>query len=93
MNAYVSTADGDVPDYPAVQAVAGAVIASHCARLAGGSQREALWAAAADLDTSTLFGGFGLDPASGTQVRHEMTLVHWTGGELTAVPSDAPHAA
>jgi hypothetical protein len=69
------------------------VIASHCARLAGGSQREALWAAAADLDTSTLFGSFGLDPASGTQVRHEMTLVRWTGGELTAVPSDATHAA
>jgi ABC-type branched-subunit amino acid transport system substrate-binding protein len=85
MNAYASAADGDVPDYPAVQAVAGAVIASHCVRLAGSSRREELWAAASELDTSTLFGGFQVDPASGAQVKHETILVRWRAGELIAV--------
>ena len=52
---------GNVPDYPAVQAAAGAVIAAHCARIAGSTRREDLWAAAASLDTSTLFGGFRIE--------------------------------
>jgi hypothetical protein len=47
----------------------------------------ALWAAAADLDTSTLFGGFGLDPASGTQVKHEMTLVRRRTATLPRTPN------
>jgi ABC-type branched-subunit amino acid transport system substrate-binding protein len=78
-------AGGGTPDYPAAQAAAGAVVAAHCARTAGSCQREALWAAAAALDTSTLFGGFRIDPANGTQVGRETTLVQWTAGELTAV--------
>jgi substrate-binding family protein len=76
---------GGVPDYPAVQAAAGAVIASHCARLAGSSHRADLWAAAAALDTSTLFGCFRIDPANGVQVGHETTLTRWTTGDLAAV--------
>jgi len=75
------------PDYPAAQAVAAAMIATHCARLAGGSSRaEDLWAAAAALDTSTLFGGFRIDPVIGTQVKHETTLLRWKNGEPMAVP-------
>ena len=92
MGAYASAGGGESPDYPAVQAAAGAVIAAHCARLAGSSQCEELWATAAALDISTLFGGFAVDPTRGTQVKHEMTLVRWTGGQLTAVPASAPHA-
>lgn len=80
---------GDVPDYPAVQAAAGAVIASHCAQLAESIERQALWEAAATLDTCTLFGGFRVDPATGAQTGHETTLVQWTGGKLTAVPMKA----
>ena len=37
---------GAEPDYPAVQAAAGAAIATHCAELAGSVDRAALWAAA-----------------------------------------------
>lgn len=92
LRAYAS-AGGGVPDYPAVQAAAGAVIASQCARLTGSSQREALWSAATALDTSTLFGGFRVDPASGTQMKHETALVRWTAGELAALPTTAPNAA
>ena len=84
LRAYAA-AGGGVPDYPAVQAAAGAVIASHCTRVAGTVQREGLWSAAASLDTSTLFGGFRINPASGMQVGHETILVWWTGRKLEAV--------
>jgi len=73
---------GAVPDYPAVQAAAGAAIATHCARLAGGINRDALWATAIALETSTLFGDFRIDPRSGAQVNHRTVLVRWTDGEL-----------
>ena len=74
--------EGGLPDYPAAQAAAGAVIAAHCARLAGGVSHDGLWAAAASLETSTLFGGFKIDPRSGMQVKHRTVLVRWADGEL-----------
>jgi ABC-type branched-subunit amino acid transport system substrate-binding protein len=76
---------GKSPDYPAVQAAAGAVLAAHCARVAGELTGEALWQAAAALDTTTLFGGFRIDPVTGAQVKHETTLVRWTEDEPIAV--------
>jgi ABC-type branched-subunit amino acid transport system substrate-binding protein len=72
-----------VPDYPAAQAAAAAVIATHCARLAGGTGREALWRAALSLDRRTLFGGFKID-AAGVQVGHDAALVRWTADGPTA---------
>ena len=73
---------GAPPDYPAVQAAAGAVLAVHCAGLAGSTRRESLWDAATSLDTSTLFGAFGIDAHSGAQVKHQTVLVRWIGGKL-----------
>jgi Periplasmic binding protein len=84
LKAYATVGTG--LDYPAVQAAASAVLASHCARLAGSVRREDLWQAAASLDTSTLFGGFRMDPASGAQVKHETVLIRWINGELVPVP-------
>ena len=87
-NDFVGAYAGDsgvLPDYPAVQAVAGAVIATHCVRLAGSTSCADLWAAAADLETSTLFGSFRIDPASGSQVAHQTVLVRWAGGKLEPV--------
>jgi ABC-type branched-subunit amino acid transport system substrate-binding protein len=81
---------GLLPDYPAVQAAAGAVLATHCARLADGTDRDSLWTAAAGLKTSTLFGGFAVDPVSGAQIEHRTILVRWTGGELGAWPEERP---
>jgi hypothetical protein len=69
---------GTLPDYPAVQAVAAAVLAVHCVRLAGGTTRTLLWSAASALDTTTLFGDFTLDPNSGLQIGHRATLLRWT---------------
>lgn len=77
------------PDYPAAQAAAAAVIAAHCARLAGGTRTEDPWGAAAALDTSTLFGGFRIDLATGTQLTHKTTLVRWRNHEPVAVPLNA----
>jgi hypothetical protein len=61
-----------------VQAVAAAVLAAHCVRLAGGTTRELLWAAASSLDTSTLYGYFMIDPDSGLQLGHRPVLLRWT---------------
>ncbi|WP_165977432.1 ABC transporter substrate-binding protein [Nonomuraea diastatica] len=80
---------GTVPDYPAVQAVAAAVVATHCATLtgstgraehaerAGRAGRAALWAAATALETTTLFGAFRVDPGSGAQIGHRAALTRW----------------
>ena len=80
---------GAVPDYPAAQAVAGAIIAAHCAELAGSISRQDLWAAAADLEKSTLFGRFKIAPTTGVQVAHQMVLVRWAGGRLEPVSMPA----
>ena len=85
---FVSTYAGSAgtpPDYPAVQAAAGAIIATHCARLTDRTSRDGLWAAAAELETSTLFGDFKIDPRSGAQMNHRTVLVRWTNGQPAAV--------
>lgn len=73
---------GASPDYPAVQAAAAAVLASHCVRQAAGTGPEAVWHAAAALNTDTLFGHFRADPVNGTQLGHEAVLVRWTANGL-----------
>ncbi|MGB8198084.1 MAG: ABC transporter substrate-binding protein, partial [Pseudonocardiaceae bacterium] len=73
-----SALTGAVPDYPAVQAAATAVLATHCARTAGTVARESLWPTAAALQTTTMFGAFRIDPASGAQLGHQTALVRWT---------------
>jgi branched-chain amino acid transport system substrate-binding protein len=73
---------GSWPDYPAVQAAAAATVAVHCAQLAGSVEPAALWGAATNLHTSTLFGPFGIDRETGTQLRHIPVLLRWRAGEL-----------
>ncbi|RCG17412.1 hypothetical protein DQ384_39750 [Sphaerisporangium album] len=68
---------GVPPDYPAVQAAATAAIAVHCARVTGNTSRDALWAAATRLNTTTMFGDFRIDPLTGTQTAHRTVLVRW----------------
>ena len=82
---------GIAPDYPAVQAAAAAVLATRCAALAGNTSRDDLWEAAAALNTSTMFGGFRIDPVSGVQVKHQTVLLRWTHGKpgLVALAAEA----
>ncbi|HEX4812808.1 MAG TPA: ABC transporter substrate-binding protein [Nonomuraea sp.] len=68
---------GVPPDYPAVQAAAAAIVAVHCAGLAGDTARERLWPVAAALETRTLFGAFLIDPGTGAQVGHRAVLTRW----------------
>jgi ABC-type branched-subunit amino acid transport system substrate-binding protein len=68
---------GSLPDYPAVQAVAAATIATHCARQVGSTTREALWSAATALEITTLYGAFKVDPQTGAQVGHQAAFVRW----------------
>jgi hypothetical protein len=84
LDAYHAAA-GEPPGYPAVQAIAASVLAAHCARQTGGADRELLWSAAAALETSTLFGTFKIDQASGTQISHRTVLVRWTAKEPIAI--------
>jgi ABC-type branched-subunit amino acid transport system substrate-binding protein len=84
VEAYRSLA-AQVPDYPAAQAIAAAVIAAHCVEQAGGMTRELLWSAATTLEAQTLFGRFSVDAVTGAQVGHETTLVRWSGGEPDVV--------
>ncbi|WP_166427259.1 ABC transporter substrate-binding protein [Nonomuraea mesophila] len=78
VTAYRERAAGVVPDYVAVQAVAAAVVATHCAALAGSTGRAALWGAATALETTTLLGDFRVDPGSGAQVGHRAALTRWS---------------
>jgi ABC-type branched-subunit amino acid transport system substrate-binding protein len=79
-----SALTGAVPDYPAVQAAAAAVLAVHCARVSGGSTRDLLWDAALALDTQTMFGDFRIRPGDGVQAGHQTVLVRWTAEGLLA---------
>ncbi|MGH3868527.1 MAG: ABC transporter substrate-binding protein [Pseudonocardiaceae bacterium] len=88
-----SVLTGEVPDYPAVQAAAAAVLATHCARAAGSVARESLWTMATALRTTTMFGAFSIDPASGAQLGHQTALVRWTANGPTAVFPPQPFAS
>jgi ABC-type branched-subunit amino acid transport system substrate-binding protein len=72
---------GASPDYPAVQAAAAAALALHCAHVAGSTEPGELWAAATELQTTTLYGGFRIDETTGAQLGHAPVLVRWDGGE------------
>lgn len=84
LDAYATRA-GRCPDYPAVQAAASAAIAIQCSELAGSTERGHLWAVATSLETSTLFGPFGVDRRNGSQVTHATALVRWKRGELVRI--------
>jgi hypothetical protein len=81
-----SAAVSETPDYPAVQAAATASVAVHCARRAGSTDRQLLWPAATALDTSTLYGTFKIDQATGAQANHRTVLTCWSDAELIALP-------
>jgi branched-chain amino acid transport system substrate-binding protein len=73
---YLGTA-GVPLDYPAAQAYAAGVVAQRCIEDAGILDQHALRAAAARCRMTTLYGTFGLDPATGEQSAHSMLVVQW----------------
>ena len=70
---------GSEPSYPAVQAFAAGILCARCLR-DGGADDTAQLAAARQLECTTLYGGFRLDPESGLQVGHDVLIVQWQNG-------------
>jgi hypothetical protein len=75
---------GDI-DYVAAQAYACALIAARCLEL---SPADPL-AAAAALRTTTFFGAFALDPVSGMQEAHRLSVVRWQRERQELLLADA----
>ena len=71
---------GSEPPYPAAQAFAAGVIATRCLREAGTADDDALMAAACDVEVTTMFARFRLDPRTRRQVGHEVLTVQWQDG-------------
>jgi branched-chain amino acid transport system substrate-binding protein len=71
---------GTAPPYPAAQAFAAGVIAARCLREAGTADGDALMAAACELQFTTMFGPFRLDPQTRRQVGHHVLTVQWQDG-------------
>jgi len=74
------------PGYVAAQAYAMGLIVGECMRRADSLEDRALLAAARELDTTTLYGGFRLDPGTLRQVGHKILLVEWRDGRKHPLP-------
>jgi ABC-type branched-subunit amino acid transport system substrate-binding protein len=87
-SAYLQAA-GSSPPYPAAAAFAAGVLWQRCTRDAADTAPEAVQAAAQRLVTTTLFGGFRLDPVTGLQKGHRVGVVQWQHGrrQIVAPPS------
>ena len=72
---------GVQPDYPAAQAYAAGLVMSRCVEMATAIDQQALRAAAAALDCTTLLGRFRIDPLTGAQIGHTVRLITWVRGE------------
>lgn len=66
-----------VPGYVAAGSFAAGLIVMECIRRAASIDNHELRRIAAGLDCCTLYGQFRIDPETGKQVAHGMTLVRW----------------
>jgi branched-chain amino acid transport system substrate-binding protein len=71
---------GSKPPYPAAQAFAAGIIATRCLREAGTADDGALMAAACNVQVTTMFAPFRLDPRTLRQVGHQVLTVQWQDG-------------
>ena len=67
-------------DYPMAQAYAAGLVAQRCLEHGGSLDDRALRQAAAELDFSTFYGRFKIDPVTGRQVGRSTLLVQWQQG-------------
>lgn len=78
---------GAPPPYPAAAAYAAGVLWERCVRDANSTEWGAVQAAATRLTTTTLFGAFRLDPATGLQADHRVGVVQWREGRRVVISS------
>jgi ABC-type branched-subunit amino acid transport system substrate-binding protein len=83
-------ANGAEPPYPAAAAFAAAVLWQRCVQEAGTVESLPVLAASQRLDTTTLFGRFRVDPASGVQTGHQVRVIQWRGGQRVLVDRPLP---
>ena len=79
---------GVPPDYPAAQAYATGLIMNRCVELVGSTDQQRLRRAAAELECTTMFGHFRIDPRSGVQLGHDVHLIEWVGQRCRIVASN-----
>ena len=65
-----------------------ALVTVRSSRPAGALDQARLRNAFADLHTTTLFGDFAIDPASGRQLGHQMLLVQWHRGRKVLIDAE-----
>jgi branched-chain amino acid transport system substrate-binding protein len=78
-------ANGHEPDYPAAQAYAAGLLTVAAIRRAGSLNAARIRNAFSALHTTTFFGDFGVEPATGRQVDHRMLLVQWHAGRKVII--------
>jgi branched-chain amino acid transport system substrate-binding protein len=81
---------GCVCDYPAAQIYAAGLLTLAAIRASDSLDQPRIRAAFADLHTSTFFGDFELDRASGRQLGHKMLLVQWHEGHKQLIDANSP---
>ncbi|HVN30219.1 MAG TPA: ABC transporter substrate-binding protein, partial [Candidatus Binataceae bacterium] len=80
---------GAPPDYTAAQAYAAATLAASALERTGSLDQLRIRDAFNDLTTSTLFGDFAIDRATGRQTGHRMLLVQWHDGRRVIIEPEA----
>lgn len=76
-------------DYPMVQSYAAGLVAQKCLEHTGTADDQALRDAAGQLEFSTFYGKFKIDPDTGRQIGHSVVLVQWQQGRKVIVwPSE-----
>ena len=72
-------------DYAMAQAYAAGLVAQRCVEQAGTLDNHALREMAKQLDFTTFYGRFKLDPVTGCQVGRSVVIVQWQGDEKVIV--------
>ncbi len=67
-------------DYPMAQAYAGCLVVQRCIEAAGSLDQAALRRVAGELDFTTFYGRYCIDPCTGRQLGHVMPVVQWQQG-------------
>ena len=72
-------------DYPMAQAYAGCLVVQQCIEAAGSLFQPALRRVAGELDFTTFYGHYRIDPHTGRQVGHVMPVIQWQQGAKVMV--------
>src|SRR5215468_5343272 len=72
-------------DYPMAQAYAGGLIAQRCIEIAGTLDQHTLRQVASQLDCTTFYGRYSIDPSTGRQLGHRMPVIQWQDGHRIVI--------